>query len=436
MYIVLSGGWHWKRLVSSFDHPHKEIGLLTRKFHPTINFRRRAISFMEGIGVSNPHLQAMEFGHLEVVPQPLGTYDYSHDSICRPPLSESERVWATRERHGWWFLREVAKPNECVILSRSSDRGMPEVRGRLMLTQDARYHFDPDSMQYRDHVGRHPGIIFGLLKHKNLLTNMKWMVAEITKYPNLVVNIFCKSGRHRSVGEATLLAIVLEKLKIPFVVVHSEAHERRRGWRTMRCGSGCNSCGWHNDAGYEAALKDSNPIWTKVLQMVERERAPATVPSRRREIVDLETSEPSVKEISAVAVAVPVPVPVPVALALALAVAVVVVVVVVVVFDIQYLTSYLALFQLLYYTYLHSWKNVPVNFHELYLPKLARVASEKNESKYSPGSLTTRPWTKWWLKVGNCQNLWGSGTSWPEQWKNWLFRVQKGLYYPIKWGLS
>ena len=31
---------------------------------------------MEGIGVSNPHLQAMEFGHLEVVPQPLGTYDY------------------------------------------------------------------------------------------------------------------------------------------------------------------------------------------------------------------------------------------------------------------------------------------------------------------------------------------------------------------------
>ena len=194
------------------------------------------------------------------------------------------------------FLREVAKPNESVILLRSSDSGLPEVRGRPLLTQDAGYHFDPDSMQYRDHVGHHPGIICGLLKHKNFFNNMKWMVDEVTKYPNLVVDIFCKSGRHGSVGEATLLAIVLEKLKILFVAVHSEAHERRRGWRTMRCGSGCDDCcGWHDDAGYEAALKDSNLLWTKVLQMMERERAPATIlPSRRREIVDLEAPGPSV----------------------------------------------------------------------------------------------------------------------------------------------
>ena len=173
--------------------------------------------------------------------------------------------------------------NECVILSRSSDPGLPEIRGRPLLTQDARYQFDLDSMQYRDHVGRHPGIMCGLLKHKNFLNNMKSMVDEVTQYPKLVVDIFCKTGRHRSVGEATLLA--MEKLKILFVVVHSEAHERRRGWRTMRCGS----IGWHNDGGYEAPLKDSKPLWTKVLQMMERERAPATiVPSRRGEIVDLE----------------------------------------------------------------------------------------------------------------------------------------------------
>lgn len=64
----------------------------------------------------------------------------------------------------------------------------------------------------------------------------------------------------------------------------------------MRCGSGCDDCcGWHDDAGYEAALKDSNLLWTKVLQMMERERAPATIlPSRRREIVDLEAPGPSV----------------------------------------------------------------------------------------------------------------------------------------------
>ena len=48
------------------------------------------------------------------------------------------------------FLREVAQPNECVILSRSSDPGLPEIRGRPLLTQDARYQFDLDSMQYRE----------------------------------------------------------------------------------------------------------------------------------------------------------------------------------------------------------------------------------------------------------------------------------------------
>ena len=187
------------------------------------------------------------------------------------------------------YLRGVVKANQCVIVTRSCDRQLPFVQGRPMISHDARYHFDPDSMKFRGHIGRHVGITRGLLKHKNLLGNMEWLVEQIMQCPNLVVDVFCKSGRHRSVGEGTLLAIILEKLKIPFVLVHSEAHERHRGWSTMRCGSRCNDCGWFNDDAYDEVVENSKPLWTKVVQMMERRmRPPATSAQRRNTaVVDL-----------------------------------------------------------------------------------------------------------------------------------------------------
>ena len=53
----------------------------------------------------------------------------------------------------------------------------------------------------------------------------------------MIIDVFCKSGRHRSVGEATSLAIILQHLGIKFkpTLVHCEARERGRGWLTMHC---------------------------------------------------------------------------------------------------------------------------------------------------------------------------------------------------------
>ena len=188
------------------------------------------------------------------------------------------------------YLRGVVKANQCVVVTRSCDRQLPFVQGRSMISHDARYHFDPESMQFRGHVGRRVGITRGLLKHKNLLGNMEWLVEQIIQCPNLVVDIFCKSGRHRSVGEGTLLAIILEKLKIPFVLVHCESHERRRGWTTMRCGSRWNDCGWFNDAAYDEVVENSKPLWIKVVQMMERRMRPSAVSGPRRDtkVVDLD----------------------------------------------------------------------------------------------------------------------------------------------------
>ena len=50
------------------------------------------------------------------------------------------------------YLRGVVKANQCVIVTRSCDRQLPFVQGRPMISHDARYHFDPESMQFRDHV--------------------------------------------------------------------------------------------------------------------------------------------------------------------------------------------------------------------------------------------------------------------------------------------
>lgn len=121
--------------------------------------------------------------------------------------------------------------------------------GRPLISHDARYHFDP--LQYRSHVGRHPEIVNGLLRHKTFFDNMTWLVQQIVQCPNTMIDIYCKSGRHRSVGEGTVLATIREQLGIKFILVHCEAHERRRGWMTMHCGGGCNERGWFNDKAYD-----------------------------------------------------------------------------------------------------------------------------------------------------------------------------------------
>ena len=58
----------------------------------------------------------------------------------------------------------------------------------------------------------------------------------------------------------------------------------------MRCGSRCNDCGWFNDDAYDEVVENSKPLWTKVVQMMQRRmRPPATSAQRRNTaVVDLD----------------------------------------------------------------------------------------------------------------------------------------------------
>ena len=58
-------------------------------------------------------------------------------------------------------LHGVLKADECLITTRSCDSQLPAISGRPLVSHDARYHFDPGSLSYRAHVGRHPAIIAG-----------------------------------------------------------------------------------------------------------------------------------------------------------------------------------------------------------------------------------------------------------------------------------
>ena len=104
----------------------------------------------------------------------------------------------------------------------------------------------------------------------------------------MIIDVFCKSGRHRSVGEATSLAIILQHLGIKFTLVHCEARERGRGWLTMHCGGGCNECGWFNDNAFDEVKEMLKPICNRIQQVVNR--MPEYTSRRTVPTVDLTTS--------------------------------------------------------------------------------------------------------------------------------------------------
>ena len=110
--------------------------------------------------------------------------------------------------------------------------------------------------------------------------------------PNLVIDIFCKGGRRRSVGEGTLIGIILEKLKIPFVW-YIVKFTRDAGDGRLR--------GVEPDAmtvvgsmmplmAYDAVVENSKGLWTKVVQMMERKPRPPVVPASAGTVVDLTTT--------------------------------------------------------------------------------------------------------------------------------------------------
>ena len=110
-----------------------------------------------------------------------------------------------------------------------------------MLQLDATKFHDPEEdVNLRSHTGRRPGIILGLQRDKKT-TQAMFNSAEIfcRSYENGVIDLKCRSGRHRSVGSSIVLYRFLRNKGYEVTVVHQHSPE----WSSMRCGGRCDQCG-------------------------------------------------------------------------------------------------------------------------------------------------------------------------------------------------
>ena len=110
-----------------------------------------------------------------------------------------------------------------------------------MLQVDATKFHDPEEdVNLRSHTGRHPGIILGLQRDKKTMQAMFSSAETFCRsYENGVIDIKCRSGRHRSVGSSIVFYRFLRNKGYEVTVVHQHSPE----WSSMRCGGRCDQCG-------------------------------------------------------------------------------------------------------------------------------------------------------------------------------------------------
>ena len=110
-----------------------------------------------------------------------------------------------------------------------------------MLQVDATRFRDPEEdVNLRSHTGRHPGIILGLQRDKKTMQAMFNSAESFCRsYENGVIEIKCRSGRHRSVGSSIVLYRFFKNKGYDVTVVHQHSPE----WSSMRCGGRCDQCG-------------------------------------------------------------------------------------------------------------------------------------------------------------------------------------------------
>ena len=106
---------------------------------------------------------------------------------------------------------------------------------------NAKSLWDPDQdPSLRGHVGRHPAILNGLRRDQRGLDRIFREVDDFVEHHDKgVLNVRCKSGRHRSVGGSMLIHRHLASKGFTCVVIHSHSPE----WREMSCGGRCTLCG-------------------------------------------------------------------------------------------------------------------------------------------------------------------------------------------------
>ena len=73
-----------------------------------------------------------------------------------------------------------------------------------------------------------------------------------------MVEFFCRSGRHRSVGLVTIVGYLLKALGFEINIVHQSAWT----WDEMRCGGRCNKCRFEHTRSNEELIDLMKP-WVR-----------------------------------------------------------------------------------------------------------------------------------------------------------------------------
>ena len=115
--------------------------------------------------------------------------------------------------------------------------------GVTVLQVDCRHFHDAESdRSLRGCVGRHPSIMQGLAATEAMQELINQVKDFLRANPNgrLVINLFCTSGRHRSVAAGTMIYHYLETTdaRAPMLI-----HYHSPEWQDMSCGGRCSLCG-------------------------------------------------------------------------------------------------------------------------------------------------------------------------------------------------
>ena len=102
--------------------------------------------------------------------------------------------------------------------------------------------YDPDQdVNLRSHVGWHHGILETLSKVERFIQHLNNILEFVTQQEagsKVLVDLECKSGRHRSVGQGFAAFRCLKVLGYDVVLIHASSWK----WGEMRCGGVCHGC--------------------------------------------------------------------------------------------------------------------------------------------------------------------------------------------------
>ena len=121
-------------------------------------------------------------------------------------------------------------------------------------------------IQHRAHLGSpgsHCEVLRGVCNQgetRELVERIRTFMAE-NQDKMVWIDLYCSSGRHRSVALSVITGVLLCQLKVPFVIAHLNGVR----WQEMRCGGRCDQC---KMTDLQATLNAVRPIFG---QMVVRD---------------------------------------------------------------------------------------------------------------------------------------------------------------------